>query len=171
MNGLIKIPNTRLSFPSLFQTAPFAGVDTGKYSATFILDAVEHKKEIIEIQRTVDQLIKDSLLGKALPPDKICLKVSPDDKNKFTLKCSTKKRPMVLNRDKTPLTESDNVIYAGCYVNAIVSLWAQDNQYGKRINGSLVGVMFAAHGEPFGSGGVDASEFDMFSSEDSETPF
>ena len=42
----IKIANTRLSFPSLFQTASFNG-DSTKYEATFILDKVEHAEPTI----------------------------------------------------------------------------------------------------------------------------
>jgi len=62
------------------------------------------------------------------------------------------------------LTENDNRIYAGCYVNAIVVLWAQNNNYGKRINANLLGVQFVADGSPFGDGGTSAGvdDFDAF---------
>jgi hypothetical protein len=69
---------------------------------------------------------------------------------------------LIIDRDKSPLAEEDNRIYAGCYVNAIFSLWAQNNQYGKRINAQLDGVQFAKDGEPFADGGVSVSEFDAF---------
>jgi len=62
--------------------------------------------------------------------------------------------------------EDDGTIYAGCYVNAIISLWAQDNTYGKRINAQLEGVQFCNNGEPLGAGGIDVDEFDAFASED-----
>ncbi len=171
---LIKLANARLSFPSLFQTATFGGEDTGKYEATFILDKKEHAAGIKEIESQIAEITKEAFKGKSLPSDRICLKdgdVTDRDElfSKMTIKASTKKRPLVLNRDKTPLTEEDDVIYAGCYVNAIMSLWSQDNQYGKRINASLEGVMFAAHGEPFGGGGVDVSEFDMFEASEEVT--
>ena len=39
-------------------------------------------------------------------------------------------------------------------MNAIVELWAQDNNYGKRINASLAGVQFAKDGEAFAGGTV-----------------
>jgi hypothetical protein len=71
----------------------------------------------------------------------------------------------VVDRDRTPLTASDGKPYAGCFVNAVVELWAQDNQYGKRINASLGGVQFAADGDAFGGGGVrtEADDFDDLS--------
>ena len=60
-----------------------------------------------------------------------------------------KNRPLVIDRDRSILAESDGKPYAGCYVNAKVSFWAQDNQYGKRINCSLLGVQFVEHGDSF----------------------
>jgi hypothetical protein len=64
----------------------------------------------------------------------------------------------LINRDKSPVVESDEVIYAGCYVNASVDIWIQDNNFGKRVNGNLHGVQFVRAGEPFGAGDVDALE-------------
>lgn len=165
----IKMQAVRLSFPSLFNTAKFGGEDTGKYEATFVLDKVEHAEVIAGIKAQIDRLMKEELKGK-VPSDKLCLKDGdemgrPEFEGKYTIKASTKKRPLVINRDKSPITESDNVIYAGCYVNAIVSLWAQNNNYGKRINAQLDGVQFCRDGEAFGDGAVSVNEFDAFGSE------
>ena len=165
----IKMQAVRLSFPSLFNTAKFGGEDTGKYEATFVLDKVEHAEVIAGIKAQIERLMKEELKGK-VPSDKLCLKDGdemgrPEFEGKYTIKASTKKRPLVINRDKSPITESDNVIYAGCYVNAIVSLWAQDNKFGKRINAQLDGVQFCRDGEAFGDGAVSVNEFDAFGSE------
>ena len=172
----IKMQNVRLSFPNLFQTASFGGNDTEKYDATFILDKKDHKKIIKEIQTGMQELADEKFKGTLPQDDKLCLKDGDDTlrdelHGAYSLKASTKKRPMVLNRDKTPITEEDNVIYAGCYVHGIISLWLQDNQYGKRINASLDGVMFASAGEPFGAPGIDADEFDAFGDDDESAPF
>ena len=168
----IKMQAVRLSFPSLFNTAKFGGEDTGKYEATFVLDKVEHAEVIAGIKAQIDRLMKEELKSK-VPSDKLCLKDGdemgrPEFEGKYTIKASTKKRPLVINRDKSPITESDNVIYAGCYVNAIVSLWAQDNKFGKRINAQLDGVQFCRDGEAFGDGAVSVNEFDAFGSESDE---
>lgn len=168
----IKMQAVRLSFPSLFNTAKFGGEDTGKYEATFVLDKVEHAEVIAGIKAQIDRLMKEELKSK-VPSDKLCLKDGdemgrPEFEGKYTIKASTKKRPLVINRDKSPITESDNVIYAGCYVNAIVSLWPQDNKFGKRINAQLDGVQFNKDGEAFGDGAVSVNEFDAFGSESDE---
>jgi hypothetical protein len=81
---------------------------------------------------------------------------------KMVIKASTKKRPMIIGKDKAPITEDDNIIYGGCYVNAVISLWAQDNSWGKRINATLLGAQFHSDGEPFGDAGIDAGAFDAF---------
>lgn len=168
----IKLGNVRLSFPSLFKMASFGGESTGKFEATFVLDKVEHAEVIEQLKKRIETLMKTELKGK-IAADKICLKDGddlgrPEFEGKYTIKASTKKRPLVIDRDKTPLTEEDGKPYAGCYVNAIISLWAQDNKFGKRINAQLDGVQFHADGEPFGDGGIDADEFDVFGNEDEE---
>jgi hypothetical protein len=166
----IKIPSARLSFPSLFNMASFGGESTGKYEATFILDKKEHAKVIAEIEAVIGKLQKDELKSK-VASDKICLKDGdemdrPEYAGKMTIKASTKKRPLVINRDKSAISEDDNIIYAGCYVNGIVTLWAQNNQYGKRINAQLDGVQFVRDGDPFGDGGISVDQFNAFDDED-----
>lgn len=168
----IKIPSARLSFPSLFNMASFGGESTGKFEATFILDKKEHAKQIEEIEGAIAKFQKE--LKVKLASDKLCLKDGdemerPEYQGKMTIKASTKKRPMVINRDKTPITEDDNVVYAGCYVNAIITLWAQNNSYGKRVNAQLDGVQFVRDGEPFGDGGISVDQFDGFDDGDDDT--
>lgn len=167
----LKLGNVRLSFPSLFRTGTFGGKPTGKYEATFILDKVEHKDLIAQIKQQIESLCAESKIK--VPADKLCLRDGdesdrPEMAGKYSIKASTKKRPLVIDRNKSPITEDDNVIYAGCYVNAIVSLWSQNNQWGKRINAQLDGVQFVRDGEPFGDGGVDASAFDAFGDSDDD---
>ena len=85
----------------------------------------------------------------------------------MSIKASSTKRPMVIGTDRAPLTEDDGKPYAGCYVNAIVELWGQKNQYGERVNANLLAVQFAKDGDPFGDG-VSASvdDFDEIVIED-----
>lgn len=170
----IKMQHVRISFPSLFNTASFGGEDTGKYEATFILDKKEHRVAIKEIEDGMKNQAKERLKGKLPPNDKLCLKDGddterPEFEGYMTVKASTKKRPLVIDRDKYPLTEDDGSIYAGCYVNAIITLWAQDNKYGKRINAQLDGVQFNNNGEPLGASGINVDEFDAFEDEEKLT--
>ena len=152
----IILKNVRLSFPSLFRKAVFDGNET-KFEATFLIDKSTGDEKIKEIKAAIAAMIKEDLKGAKLPPDKICLK---DGDNidyagytgTYSIKASSTKRPLVLDRDRSPLTEDDNKLYAGCYVNASLELWAQNNNYGKRINCNLLGVQFFKDGEPFADG-------------------
>jgi hypothetical protein len=65
-------------------------------------------------------------------------------------------KPLVIDRDKKILEEKDGRPYGGCYVNMSIDIWAQDNQYGKRINATLRGVQFVQDGDAF-SGGPPAT--------------
>ncbi len=167
MENSIMLKNVRLSFPSLWQTETYGGDDTGKYAASFILDKQKHKKEIESLKAMIAEGVKDELKVKSVPPDKICLKDGDESgraeyEGAYTIKATTKKRPTVIDRDRTPLLEEDGKPYSGCYVNAIIGLWYQNNQFGKRVNANLLGVQFYKDGEAFGSGPIDVSdEFEM----------
>ena len=167
----MRLDDVRLSFPNVFRRAVFAGEET-KYGATLLLDKAAHAKPIRELLAAIASKVKTDLGGVKLPADRLCLR--DGDESAYdgyagcvSLRASNNSRPLVLNRDRTPLTEDDGVIYAGCYVNAIVELWSQDNQWGKRINCNLLGVQFVRDGDPFGDGGrvASADEFDVVSDE------
>ena len=59
------------------------------------------------------------------------------------------------------LTEADGLVYSGCYVNARVELWVQDNANGKRINAKLLGIQFVRDGDAFGAGSAPAKPTDF----------
>ena len=155
----IQLKNVRLSFPSIFNRATFDGVD-GKYEATFLIS-----KDDVKTKKALDDAIA-KLIASAkvkVPADKICLKDGDFSEydgyaDNWSLKASTSKRPTLIDRDKTPLVEADGKPYAGCYVNAIIDLWLQNNKYGKRINANLYGIQFVGDGEAFGVGNVDVTD-------------
>ena len=68
-----------------------------------------------------------------------------------------KNRPTIYDKANRKLESSrdiESLIYSGCYVHAVLDLWAQDNKWGRRVNCTLQGVMFAADGENFGGSSV-----------------
>lgn len=70
-------------------------------------------------------------------------------------------RPLVIGRDRAPLTEDDGVIYSGCIVNAIVEVYANTVPAKKGVFAALKGVQFWADADAFGGGGTArAEEFD-----------
>lgn len=172
----IRLTNVRLAFPALFQPQTVNGEGDPAYSASFILP-IDHP-QIREIKGAIKEVARakwgakaDQHLTLMEKTDKTALH-DGDLKSNYNgfeghlyISARSKTRPTVVDRDRTPLTAGDGKPYAGCYVNAVVELWAQDNQYGKRINASLGGVQFARDGESFGGGGnpTDAEDFDDLS--------
>tara|TARA_R110000823_G_scaffold103904_2_gene221581 strand:- start:333 stop:860 length:528 start_codon:yes stop_codon:yes gene_type:complete len=167
-NVKVHLKNVRLSFPSIFNRATFDGKE-GKYEATLLLDKSDTKTKA-KIDKVIEDAIKAANVK--VPNDKRCLKDGDDSdydgyENVWSIKASSSKRPTLIDRDKTPLVEDDDVLYAGCYVNAIIDVWIQNNQYGKRANANLYGLQFVKDGEAFGSGPVDVTdEFDDIDDDD-----
>ena len=170
----VKLQNVRLSFPSLFNKAKFNDQET-KFEATFLLHKDEQADLIAKIEAQLDSVAKEHFKGKVPKGLKLCL-ADGDEKdydgyeNHMSLKAASNKRPTIIDRDKTPLAEDDGVVYAGCYVNAIVDFWVQDNSWGKRINSNLLGVQFFKDGDGFGAGDTDVTNdfesFDDFEDDD-----
>jgi len=169
----ITLNNGRLSFPALWE--PRKGPDaTSKpaYQAAFILDKVHNAAEITAVKAAIAAIVKDSFKGKQ--PPKIALRdgaEKPDvdgyGETVMFINSRSDKRPHVIGRKMEQLAESDGKPYAGCYVNASIRLWAQDNQYGKRINAQLRAVQFVKDGDEFGDSAVDVNkEFKPLDEED-----
>jgi len=70
-------------------------------------------------------------------------------------------RPLVIDRQRLPVTMADGLVYSGAYYNVQLELWAQDNSYGKRINATLKGVQYFRPGDAF-AGGTPPAEADEF---------
>lgn len=175
----------RLSFPQLDKPSAFEAGGNLRYSATVLIDPEgESTKKVLKAMRQVaaekwGEKNADRAVKSLRDKDRTCL-TDGDDKpnlagypgNLALAAHSPANQPptLVVTKDGRNISldrESQGVIYAGCYVNAIVELWAQDNQWGKRINGTIKGLQFVKDGEPF-SGGVPASEddFELIEAED-----
>ena len=174
----ITIKNARLSFPNVFKKGEIDGKTVNKYDATLLIPKTDTKTYNMLLEK-IDEIkaankkagLDNSDFDKFFiqDGDVIYRKKERDGyQGMWAIKASNSKRPTVLNRDKTPLVEEDEVIYAGCYVNGIINLWFQNNQYGMGVNANLLGVQFVKDGEAFGDGaktaGVD--EFDDIDDED-----
>lgn len=170
---LVKLQNVRLSFPDLFEPKPFKPGDKPMHSATFLI------KKGSDLDKKIQKAILDTVKVKfALKDDKAqqLIESIKNNPNKFcyqdgdtkdydgyqghmALRAKVEKRPVVIDRDKTPLTAADGKPYAGCYVNAFVEFFGYNNS-GKGVSAGLGGVQFYADGDSFG-GGTRVSEDDF----------
>jgi hypothetical protein len=177
------LKDVRLAFHrGLFNAIAFTGDGKADYNCKFIfppdhpatklIEAAEAEvakekwgakweKELAIIRSTGNAVVRDGNLQRADGFEGNCY-----------INVRSQIRPGVFNRDRSPLTEADGVVYSGCYVNAKIEVWAMDNQYGKKINAQLLGVQFARDGDSFGGGKPSATADDFEDVADSgEDPF
>lgn len=172
------LKNVRLSFPSIWKPTAYEGAEP-KYSAVFLIEKnseghkalVAHMREVAKAQwgekakailerQDMDsnrQLLKDGDGQKGFTQDG-----EPKDgyAGHVFIKASNKQQPKIVGRGRQPLTEDDGIPYGGCYVNAQISIWAQDNKFGKFLNCKLLALQFWADGDRFGS--ADVANVDAF---------
>jgi hypothetical protein len=175
----VKLTNVRLSFPVLFEAEQFDGKGPFNYAAVFLVekDSANHKALIAGQNEVAKETWKDkaAAIMKNANEDKRTRFIKDGDAETYdgyagmvhirALRAKDKGRPLIL--DKKPKKEdgSDNILtqddgkpYAGCYVNATVELWAQDNKYGKTIRAQLLAVQFAKDGDSFAAGSKGSSD-------------
>ena len=174
----IKLNAVRLSFPQLFEAKTVNGEGKPAFSAAFLIGPKDPQVSVINNAINAVATEKwgakaEAVLKAIRAADKTCLH-SGDLKSNYDgfegmLYVSARNaiKPLVVDTNRSPLTEQDGKPYAGCYVNVSLELWAQDNNYGKRVNATLMGVQFFKDGESFAGGGVASEDdFDDLSIED-----
>lgn len=161
----VTLKGVRLTFPALFVAKQVQGQGEAKFSAGFLIPRDHPQLKELEAAMVAAATEKwgakagDTL--KALKAaDKLCVH-DGDSKSdydgyagQYFINASNKIRPLVIDGNRNPIEQSSGIIYSGCYVNVKLELWAQDNNFGKRVNASLLGVQFAKDGERLAGGSV-----------------
>lgn len=176
----IKLANVRLAFPKLFVAESVNG-GAPSFGASFLFS--EDHPAAAEMRDAIDK-VGQAKWGAKWPQIKNTLekqdKIALHDgdlkadlagyEGNLYVNASNKTRPLVIDRDKTPLDSTDGKPYGGCYVNASIELWCQDHaQHGKRVNASLRGVQFLKDGDAFAGGGTASDdEFDDLATDELE---
>jgi hypothetical protein len=166
----------RLSFPNLAKPKAFQEGQDPRFEATFLMDPsnAEHAKLISKIRAEIKALALEAYGGE-IPADlKVCITNNSNkdgsQKKKYDgyagmvfLTSNNKTRPTIVDRTREPVVEGDKEFpYGGAYVIGTITLWAQNNKFGKRINANLRAIQFVKDGEAFGRGPVAAEdEFDV----------
>lgn len=178
------LTDVRLSFPDLFAAVQYQGTGPFNYRATFLMP------EGGKLRKQIDAAIAEVAKAKwGVKAEKIMqaanasggpgtcfndgnLKEYDGYEGCFYLAATRpqdKGRPAIVDRDKSPLAASDGKPYGGCYVNASVEFWAQDNKFGKTVRCGLLGIQFSKDGDSFGGGApASADDFDEMSVEGEE---
>ena len=171
----VVLKNLRLAFPALHEAS---SVDDGdeRFGGKFIMEPKSPNVKIIKEAIKAVAFEKwekkaETIRAQLEKKDKLCFKTEPYAKKDGTVydgfegmyyvNASNEARPTLKDRDgKTPLVSADGKPYGGCYVNAVLDVWAQDNKFGQRINATLLGVQFVRDGDHF-AGGATISDDDF----------
>jgi hypothetical protein len=170
-NTQIKLENVRLSFPDIWKAKAVQEGGEPKFGAHFLLDKKEHEAQIKALKVAIWTAAKEKFGEKAkelITKGKlhVCLHEGSEkdydgyDEDNMYVSASSSKRPLIVDRDRQPLAEDDRRPYAGCYVNGIIRIWVQDNQFGKRVNAELMGLQFVKDGEAFGAAPISEDAFE-----------
>jgi hypothetical protein len=183
MSTKVKLQDVRIAFcSSLFEPVQYQGKGVARHSATFL----------IEPGSANDKAIRAAIKAEAtaLWPKNADAKVKAieGNSNKFCYQSGDSKdydgfagmmfiaahrketdgAPTVIDRDKSPLSAKSGKPYGGCFVNAIVDIYAQDGE-NSGMRCGLGAVQFVRDGDSFGGARkVDHSEFDDLSTADEE---
>lgn len=178
---VVKLRNVRIAFVDLFQPRAFSPGDPEYYSVTALIEPEGQAAEVKKVKDAANAVAKEQWAEKMPRLTGKCFGDADEDGKEydgfagmFYIKASRRVaegRPTVVDRDLKPLAEPDGRPYAGCYANISLTLWAQDNQYGKRINANLRAVQFVRDGDAFSGGStvVPEDEFDVLDGD--EDPF
>ena len=179
---IVKLQNVRISFPNLFEAKAVNGEGEPRFSAVFVIEPGSANAKTLA--NALDTVAKEKwgakgpgTLADLKAKGRVCYQeraktnasgeVYDGFEGMHHVSAGNTARVPIIDRDTTPLTPQDGRPYGGCYVDASIEVWAQDNSWGKRINGKLRWVQFRADGEAF-SGGAPVSQ-DEFSAIEATT--
>jgi len=184
----IRIENVRLSFPSLLEPSQFNEKADPVFKAYFLIAKDDPQVKLIKAAMLEAANERWGENGKKrlsvlFKKGDTCLrdgdeKVNRDDEvldgygGCYYIRANNAVQPLLLDRNENEIDKlkGKDIPYAGCFVHTVLNVWAQDSHNSIRVNAKLLGVMFAAEGEPFGSGPqrASASAFAGLSSSDGE---
>ena len=194
--GRIRLEDVRLSFADLFTPRTFQGEDEGaaRYKASFLIPKTGNTTATYHgtrgpIMKMLKRAKLDAITSKIGEQEaaKVAKRIEPGNyavrdgdykeydgyEGHYFLSSTNRRPPQVIGRDKRPLKAEDGVVYSGCYVNAIVTLWYQaagrrgGNAVPTAVWATLEAVQFVRDGEAFGAAPVDTDEeFDDVTDDD-----
>jgi len=186
-----RLDNVRVAFPNLFKATQFNGTGNFRCGATLIITPDHPQLPQVKAAIEAAALAKwgekaAARLKAARAKNKIAL-TDGDLKSKYdgfegnqvlSANCrggateaeATKPTVYGKNPKLGPITEeAKSPIYSGCYVNAKISLYA-DDRFGDGVFCSLTGIQFAADGDAFGAAPARADDFDDIADSGGEDP-
>ena len=168
----VTIKDVRFNYTgSLFtaQKPKDGGAGKEKFSVVAIL--AKNHPQLAEIKAAITAAAENKWGAKApetlkqlAAGDRLCLhdgdakSDKPGYAGNLFINASNELRPGVFGPQREVLVAADGKPYSGSYGTIILEFWPQDNQFGKRVNASLLGVQHVKDGERLSGGGVAAAD-------------
>lgn len=178
---ILQLKKVRLAFADIF--VPRAFEEGGKLAYGCTLLMPKNDPQVRMLNNAIQDVASAKWAAKApgimtrikgLGNSKLCfydgnLKDYDGFAEAMALSAKNDARPLIVDRDKTPLIQSDGRPYAGCYVQANVEIWAQDNKFGQAVRCTLRGLQFHSDGDAFAAGApASIDEFEDLSVDNDE---
>jgi Protein of unknown function (DUF2815). len=158
------IENGRIAFANDIWTAKSVNGSKPAFAASFLIPPTHPavaKLRALFVKLANEQWgAKGAAQLKALEAtDKLCLhngdtKTYAGYAGNLYVSARNQTKPRVVDRNANDITQESGIVYSGCRVIALLEIWTQDNQFGKRINATLRGVQFFSDDERFSGGGA-----------------
>jgi hypothetical protein len=192
MGTIVQLKHVRIAFiDELFEPGQYEGKGDFRHTATFIVEPGSANDKAIQAAIQAEAVAawgkKADTMLEDLRGDKKAYSYQKNKKDKtgevyegfedrYALSGVRKAKdgaPLFLHNVKDPetgkaqrLTGKEGVIYAGCYVNAKVEMWAQAGTY-RGMRCGLLGVQYDAPGDSFGGASRPSDDgFDAVDAED-----
>jgi hypothetical protein len=184
MTTKVKLQDVRIAFcSSLFEPEQYQGAGPFRHSATFLVKPGSANDKAIQAailaeatakwpkapQKQIDAIKNNS--------NKFCY-MSGDTKEYAGFegmmyiaahRKQTDGAPLIIDRDKAPLGPNAGRPYGGCYVNAVVEIYAQDGE-NKGMRCGLTAVQFFRDGDSFGGASkANADDFEDLGVEEEDS--
>lgn len=182
----VYLKNVRLSYPHLHERQKANEDAAPKFSAAFLIDpnTKTGKANLAQIKAAVQAAREQAGI-----PDKVKIKSdrlcyfkgddNTDDEGNIKagyegmmcIKASNKDPVRLLTRKKGEVEADKSPFYGGCYVEAMLGLYATKKGGSWGIFASLDGVRFWDDGEPFGKEAISDDEWDDDDDDDDDDGF
>ncbi|AIT13311.1 hypothetical protein DSS3P1_76 [Ruegeria phage DSS3-P1] len=171
----VYLKNVRLSYPHLHERQKANEDAPPKFSAAFLIDpsTKSGKENLAQIKAAVEAARKEGKVpeGVKFKADRLCYFKGDDNtddegnvkagyEGMMCIKASNKDPVRLLTRKKGEVDPEKSPFYGGCYVEAMLGLYATKKGGSWGIFASLDGVRFWDDGEPFGKESVSDDEWD-----------
>lgn len=165
----VMLKDVRLAFPDLWEARQFDGAGEAKFRAIGLIDK-SRTDVIAQLEAIIARVVREKWPDPAKAQAMLNAITSNRDKNvvrdgdtrswqgfpdNWYVAANSKSRPLILDKDKTPLTRDDGRIYPGCYVNMLIDIYPYDNK-SRGVSAGLKGLQFVRDGDSF-SGSAPAS--------------